>query len=295
MTITSGDLASAGKAPVVSFPGSFLDEEDKHPFRALKLSSDVASGVQDGSLQMVVFDSEIEKSHDEGLFIMDGSNIVGAIKIGYPIALTEDEFHFMKGLHGKDEYLEGMVAHRVLSVESFDEPYQISLDTDDLICNVESFLPQNVIKLKIVKNFVEERIVASPVLVPGQTDLHNEIYSEETVRAAAYFFLEHFLMDDDHGIDVMHDGEIVPEAIRPVQSFVLDEERTYNVDIRAIEDSEYPLEESTITFPKGTWILYARIISDTLWEKVKNGEYTGWSIAGLARVTELRKILARVA
>ena len=89
----------------------------------------------------------------------------------------------------------------------------------------------------------------------------------------------------------MHDGEVVPDALRVLQSFVLDEDKTYNVDAPTLKDDHPSREKSEITFPKGTWIMYVRVISDTLWEKVKTGELTGWSIAGLARVTELRKTI----
>ena len=34
---------------------------------------------------------------------------------------------------------------------------------------------------------------------------------------------------------------------------------------------------------KGTWLLAVRVLSDELWERVKSGDLTGFSIGGSAR------------
>jgi len=298
MTITSGDLDTGGRANPVRFPGSFLDEEDKSPTRALNLMKNVSDGSVDGTVKMIVSDEKIENSHKIPYFIMSEGQIVGAVKLGHAFDITESDYDLMKGLHGLPEGgcpEGGAYGYRIKAIESFEELVKVKTEQNGLVVDVEAYLPNNVIKMMPVQKSTEERIVASAVLVPGVTDLHDEIYDEEVVRAAAYYFLEHYMMDDDHGIDVMHDGEIVPEAIRPVQSFVLDEERTYDVEVPALDDDHPAKEMKTLTFPKGTWIMYARIISDTLWGKVKTGDYKSWSIAGLARVVELRKILGRAA
>jgi DNA adenine methylase len=38
-----------------------------------------------------------------------------------------------------------------------------------------------------------------------------------------------------------------------------------------------------ITVAKGTWLLAVRILADELWEQVKDGQLTGFSIGGSAR------------
>jgi len=297
MTITSSDLDDGGRAAPARFPGSFLDNEDKQPFQALNLEKSSADGVLDGSLKMLVLSKSIENSSTKPFFVMSDGQITGAVKLGHSFEMTSDDYDFMQKLHGLPEGAGSgsTYGYRVSSYEPFEDTVKIA-KSEGVVINVEDYLPSNIIKMVPIRKNLEDRIVASAVLVPGVTDLHEEIYDEETVRAAAYYFLEHMYEDDDHGMDVMHDGEVVRNSIRPVQSFVLDEERTYTVDVPALDDEEHPSKSTeTITLPKGTWILYARIISDTLWSKVKSGDYTGWSIAGLARVRELRKILSMAA
>lgn len=299
MAITTGDLDAGGRAAAARFPGSFLDDEDNQPFQALNLQKSSAEGSIAGSVKMFVLDEEIENSHTRPFFVMSEGQIIGAVKIGHSFKVSPEDFDMMKSLHGlddpTDEYDKYAYGYRIQAVESFEDSIKVA-KAEGVLIDVEAYLPNNVIKMYTVQKSVEERIVASAVLVPGVTDLHDEIYDEDVVREAAYYFLEHYLLDEDHGIDVMHDGEIVPDAIRPLQSFVLDDERTYTVDVPALIDDDHPSKENdTITFPKGSWLMYARVVSDVLWDKVKDGGYTTWSIAGLARVRELRKILSRVA
>lgn len=298
MTITTGDLAGGGKKNPARFPGSFLNDEQKAPFSALNLVSKSANGAVDGSVKMLVLSEEIN-THRTPYHVMSDGEVVGAVKLGNSFQMSKEEYEFMQPLHGlpKGEYNENAYGYRVYEYEPYEDRVKIP-NTSGLIVSVEDFLPENIIDVVHIRKSadVEERIFACAVLVPGVTDLHGSIYNEEVVREAAYYFLEHYLIDDEHGIDVMHDGEIVTDAIRPIMSFVLDEEKTYKIDIPAIEDEEHPSKEmDSVTFPKGTWILYARIISDTLWNKVKDGTYTGWSIYGIARVRELRKILDEAA
>ena len=43
------------------------------------------------------------------------------------------------------------------------------------------------------------------------------------------------------------------------------------------------IEIGGVRLRKGTWLLAVRILSDELWEQVKGGELTGFSIGGSAR------------
>ena len=38
-----------------------------------------------------------------------------------------------------------------------------------------------------------------------------------------------------------------------------------------------------VVVPRGTWLLAVRVLSDELWQRVRNGELTGFSIGGSAR------------
>jgi len=276
------------------FPGSFLDDTNQHPCQALNLSKGIVSGVRDGVVKMLVLNQDIPRESNEALYLMAEQEIDSAVRLGPSFPVTPTDFEFFKSAHHLDTCPTNAYGYRVSSVEPFEEKVKVAND-ESLIVNVEAYLPQNLLKMVSIHKSIEEHIVASAVLVPGVTDYYKEIYDEETVRAAAYYFLENLWIDDEHGMDVMHDGVIIRDALRPVQSFVIDTEITYTSEVDVLEDGHPSKDIQTLTLPKGTWIMYARIVSDILWGKVKDGTYTGFSMAGLARVRELRKILATAA
>lgn len=278
---------------VEEFVQSFLYEETEQSQYALQLSSDDADLVFSNEKRVIVYDEPLEKSSEHPYYVMVGGKIVGVVKLGYEFRFdNEAEFNLTKDLHKEEVWRETLCAYRVEMAGMFDSPLAVYLSEEDKnqrILEVEKM--SGVVTTDVWKSVTEERIIAAAVLVPDKTDLHGEIYDKETVRAASYYFMENYLQDDEHGIDVMHDDEVVPDAIRVLQSFILDEEKTYNVEVPALDPDHETKEESDITFPEGTWIMYARVISDTLWDRVKKGELNSWSIAGLARVRELRKKL----
>lgn len=292
MTIETSDLDNGGKAGNSRLQVSFLDGLEKQPKYALKFEDSIVEKVLSGEKRVLIYNSAVDDADGQAFYVMNGNSILGAVRLGHGFQiLSQAEFDLIKSLHCEDEWVVGSYGYRVVVRESFDSAVPVyNSDSELNILEIEKMV--GVVETKVWKS-AEDRIVAAAVLVPGRTDLHDEIYDEETVRAAAYYFMENYLQDADHGIDVMHDGEVVPDAIRVIQSFVLDEEKEFAVEVPAL-DNDHPVKNQTsIVFPKGTWIMYARVISDTLWEKVKNGEFTGWSIAGLARVTELRKLLRK--
>lgn len=282
-----------GMGEAVTFPQSFLQEETQKAQFALQLSLEEAELVFNGDKRALVYDEPLEKSSEQPYYVMVDEKIVGAVKLGYGFRFDDEaEFLLTKSIHREEQWRKNLHGYRIEMAGMFDSPLPVYLSDDDRdqkILEVEKM--SGVVTTDVWKSVTEERVVAAAVLVPNKTDLHGEIYDEETVRAAAYYFMEHYLQDEEHGIDVMHDDEVVPDAIRVLQSFVLDEEKTYSVEVPALDQEHDMKEKSEISFPAGTWIMYARVISDTLWEKVKKGELKSWSIAGLARVRELRKKL----
>lgn len=295
--ISTSDLSGGGKAGVVRLPSSFLDDEDKQPQFAMRITEAQAEKAFSGSKNLFISEKKIEDSQDEPLYLMVDDDIVGAVKFGYSFDMDEKTFSLTKAHHDEEEYKENSFGYRVQNIAKFDTPITVLSQSDETFVSIQAKSMNGVINdVQIWKQATtEERIVGAAVLVPGRTDLHKEVYDEETVRNAAHFFFEHYREDEDHGIDVNHDGDVDFDAIVPVESFVLDREMTYEIEIPAIETDEEETEKAevkTITFPKGTWIMYARVISDTLWARVKNGELLSWSIKGFVTVRQLRKLLA---
>lgn len=104
----------------------------------------------------------------------------------------------------------------------------------------------------------EEHYVLGIVLEPEVEDLQGDIYSAEEVRKAAHHFMENHAR-----LGLMH-------------------QKTLDTEAKILESFLAPVDFDVNGQPirKGTWLFGARIVSNELWEKVKSGEFTGWSIGG---------------
>jgi len=107
----------------------------------------------------------------------------------------------------------------------------------------------------------DERYVLGIVLEPETVDAQGDIYSADEIRQAAHRFMEEF-----GGLGLMHQLRV-------------------NDQVKVLESYLAPVEFSLgeVAVKKGTWLLAVRILSDALWEQVKSGQLTGFSIGGSAR------------
>jgi len=173
--------------------------------------------------------------------------------------------------------------------------YDTKGEAKERLAQIETF-SEKLIDVPIDKVFKadsdgEERIVGGAVLVPGVVDLQGDIYDDQATESAAHYWLEHYMEDPkENGIKFMHQGEVIYDAARPIQSYVLDRDMEFEVEVPAASDNHPSKELSTLTYPKGTWILYARIRDASLWNMFKSGELTGWSIGGVAAVQQLKRL-----
>lgn len=123
--------------------------------------------------------------------------------------------------------------------------------------------------IPIIKSSQEERTAFGVVLEPDVTDLHGDTYDEDTVVKAAHNFMENF-----QNIGLMHDM-FINEEVNILESFV------------APTDMVISSSSGPVTIRKNTWLMKVRILADELWNQVKLGDLTGFSIGALANVEEL--------
>lgn len=105
----------------------------------------------------------------------------------------------------------------------------------------------------------EERTVLGVVLEPETVDSQGDIYSEDEVRKTAWRFMERY-----QTFGLMH--EQVLRSVLPLECFLAP------VDFKIAGQS----------VKKGTWLLRCRVLDDDVWQGVKSGTYTGFSIGGSA-------------
>lgn len=128
--------------------------------------------------------------------------------------------------------------------------------------------------VRIVKSAVtvgelsqEERFIFGVVLVPDEVDSQGDTYTALEVAKAAHAYME----NTDGRFLLMHAGNPVT-GIKVLETYVTKAVETHNGE----------------TFPIGTWLLAARVIDDMLWDQIKKGVFTGFSIGGSAIRESLR-------
>ena len=118
----------------------------------------------------------------------------------------------------------------------------------------------------------DEQIVVGPAMVPqkliARRDEEDNIFyvyfSKETIRKIAEKFMAKGYL---HNTDVNHDMQVTQENTL-LESWIVDDPET---------------DKSTklgYDLPQGTWMTSYRINNKDTWDKIKNGELNGYSIAG---------------
>lgn len=120
---------------------------------------------------------------------------------------------------------------------------------------------------RVLKADQEERYILGIVLEPlkemGKADSQGDTYSAEEVRKAAYTFMEEF-------------GNLGEQHQKYINGRVKIRENWITRDDSVINGQ---------VVKAGTWLLGVHVIDDDLWDAVKEGKFTGFSIGGYATTT----------
>ena len=147
----------------------------------------------------------------------------------------------------------------------FDEPegFRSAILKDDVaVYEIASDHDTRTVDVKIVSKSSEgedERIVFGVVLEPETVDSQGDIYSEDVIRKTAYQFMEKYQQFGLQHTEMIDDVRVLESYIAPVD---------FSVEGKSIK--------------KGTWLMRSRIIDDSIWKAVKDGQITGYSIGGVA-------------
>jgi hypothetical protein len=117
-------------------------------------------------------------------------------------------------------------------------------------------------QVPIIKVDDERRLVYGIVLEPDTVDAHGDYERPETIEQAAHNFLV-----KSRRIYLQHKDKAPAEV---VESYIAPQDIVW----------------SGQKVKQGSWVMVCRINDDRLWEDVKQGRYTGYSIRGLAEVHE---------
>lgn len=118
----------------------------------------------------------------------------------------------------------------------------------------------------------EKRLVTGLVLQPEEVDGQGDIISSEVIQNAAHDWLARF-------------GRATKLGLQH-SSFKKNENR-FTLAESWIAPMEFALGKNLIK--QGAWLITVKVLADDLWEAVKAGEITGFSIGGRATAEELAK------
>ena len=137
----------------------------------------------------------------------------------------------------------------------------------------------------VIKAAHEERTVTGAVLVPDKVDSHGDLIPMDVIRKTALDF--GFRLND------------APPAEETAKAGVQHTDFTKTDVIRVVENYLAPVtfDMDGVEIPEGTWVVTMKVLDDATWEKVKSGEITGFSVAGMAEVerTDLGKQIEEAA
>ena len=127
----------------------------------------------------------------------------------------------------------------------------------------KSDIEHNVPILKVDK---ERRLVWGVVLEPGDpdhTDAQHDFASAEEIEMSAHDWLRRFHTQKAE-MGLQHEKKA--PSVEPIESY--------------IAPMDFKMGETDVA--KGSWVLGAYVGDDSIWEQVKKGELTGYSIGGSA-------------
>lgn len=122
--------------------------------------------------------------------------------------------------------------------------------------------------IPITKADSEEQTITGVVLRPEVVDAQGDIISKDVIRKAAHKFLSGFNLGTKLGLmhkDFKKRFELYESFIVPMDMVIADK-----------------------IVPEGSWVIVVHVLDKTIWEQVKTGKLTGFSIGGKAKVNKVQ-------
>lgn len=117
---------------------------------------------------------------------------------------------------------------------------------------------------RIVKADIDNHYVTGIVYEPMEEDSHGNFMTEEEITKAAYWFAK-----NGDKVDLQHSFEPLDGAT-VVENWIA--KADFEIDGEAIQ--------------KGTWLMTVEVADESVWEGIKKGEITGFSMGGFGNYSE---------
>jgi hypothetical protein len=116
----------------------------------------------------------------------------------------------------------------------------------------------------------EKRMVTAPVMLAETNILRyspdlGKYYVKFSKDTILKMMKKYFKENKIHNINTDHDENAVKDNVYMIESYIVDDRNKSNL---------YP------NLPEGSWIATYLVENDEVWEKIKDGEYNGFSLEG---------------
>ena len=135
----------------------------------------------------------------------------------------------------------------------------------------ENFIALNEHKVEMKTIDEDKRLVVGLALIPNKLIYrrnrgfeYNITFSEQTVRKASEKYLKSLKL---HNTTVAHETEV--DGVFLTESWIVEDPNNDKTNIYGLNA------------PKGSWAVSMRIDNDALWNRIKDGDYLGFSIEGM--------------
>lgn len=120
----------------------------------------------------------------------------------------------------------------------------------------------------------EKRIVSGPLMVANlpiyrRDQEHGEYYVVADKEVISQIVHKFFRNQNNKNVNLSHDATQIADGVYMFESFIIDRARGVNPPIGYEKLSD------------GSWFGSFKVNNDTIWEKIKAGEFTGFSIEGM--------------
>jgi hypothetical protein len=135
------------------------------------------------------------------------------------------------------------------------------------------FLKFNEDKAKFVIQSEDRRIVSGALMLADtpiyRNDQNGEYYvtfTKDTIEKIAQKF---FKKGYQSNVNLMHDEALAVEGVTMYESFIVDSSRGV-MAMKGFEDA-----------PEGSWFGSFKVENESVWDKIKSGEFKGFSVEGI--------------
>lgn len=136
-----------------------------------------------------------------------------------------------------------------------------------------NFLKFNEAKASFAIQSEDKRIVSGALMLADtpiyRNDSNGEYYVTFTKATIEKIAQKFFKKGYQSNVNLMHDGDKQVEGVTMFESFIVDSERGIQA-MKGFEDA-----------PEGSWFGSFKVENEDVWNKIKSGEFKGFSVEGI--------------